>query len=402
MPPATGSEHLSITVIIILIGAFALVVAIIIAIGKSASASSKSSFVNQLGILTDELDRQKRENLALRSEFKRVSSQDNLFFASMLRVASKQDPVEIARETTTLVAHFLNAPEVAFFMLDEKGKRLNIVAQHGLNENWLTKIVYEKGEGKVGTAAEKRIPLSPREFEMLRIKEPFPIFNPTFCQPIVHQQKDYGVIAIMRNSDFEERERSMLGVVASITGIALNNTLSFATLRDVASIDPLTKLYNIGHFRDRLAEELNRARRFQHDLSISILDLDNFKYYNDTYGHLAGDHLLMQLAQVLTKHFRDTDVIGRYGGDEFIIMFLETKKPDAAKNLSMLLTELALLDFARGQEERRITFSAGVASYPEDGSSPGELIKCADKALYEAKGAGRNTVRMHFRQLEKI
>jgi diguanylate cyclase (GGDEF)-like protein len=394
MPPATGTEHLSITVIIILIGAFALIVAIIVAIGKSTSASSKSNFVNQLGILTDELDRQKRENLLLRSEFKRVSSQDNLFFASMLRVASKQDPVEIAKETTTLVAHFLNAPEVAFFMLDEKGKRMNIVAQQGLNENWLTKLVYEKGEGKVGTAADKRIPLSPREFELLRIKEPFPIFNPTFCQPVVYQQKDYGVIAIVRNSDFEERERS--------TGIALNNTLSFSLLRDVASVDPLTKLYNIGHFRDRLAEELNRARRFQHDLSISILDLDNFKYFNDTYGHQSGDHLLVQLAQVLTKHFRDTDVIGRYGGDEFIIMFLETKKPDAAKNLSTLLTELAVMDFARGQEDRRITFSAGVASYPEDGSNPGELIKCADKALYEAKGAGRNTVRMHFHQLEKI
>ncbi|HEX7320993.1 MAG TPA: sensor domain-containing diguanylate cyclase [bacterium] len=388
--------------IIILIGAFALVIAIIVAISKSASASSKTSFLNQIGILTDELDRQKRENIAIRSEIKRINSQDNLFFASMIRVASKQDPVEIARETTALVANFLNAPEVAIFMRDEKGKRLNIMAQHGLNENWLPKLVYEKGEGKVGTTLEKRIPLSPREFEMLRIKEPFPIFDPTFCQPIVYQQDIYGVIAIVRNSEFEERERSMLGVVASITGIALNNTLSFASLRDLASMDPLTKLYNIGHFRDRLAEELNRARRFQHDLSISILDLDNFKYYNDTYGHQSGDQLLMQLAQQMTKHFRDTDVVGRYGGDEFIIMFLETKKPEAAKTLSILLNELSLRDFARGQEERRITFSAGVSSYPEDGSNPGELIKCADKALYEAKGAGRNTVRMHFHQLEKI
>src|SRR4030042_1569410 len=115
MPTLSGSEPLSISVIVILIAIFAVVITIIIAIGKSASAGSKSKFVNQLGILTDELDRQKRENLALRSEFKRVSSQDNLFFASMLRVASKQDPVEIARETTTLVAHFLNAHEVAFF-----------------------------------------------------------------------------------------------------------------------------------------------------------------------------------------------------------------------------------------------------------------------------------------------
>jgi len=385
-----------------LVGAFALIVVIIIAISKSASANEKSSFLNQIGILTDELDRQKRENIALRTELKRIGSQDNLFYASMIRLASRFDPVEIAKETTGLLVNYLNAPEVAVFLLDEKGKRLNIVAQHGLNENWLPKMVYDIGDGKVGVAAEKRIPLGNREFEILRIKEPFPIFDPNLCYPIVYQNKIFGVIAITRSGDLEEREKNSLGVVAAITGVALNNTLSFATLRDVASTDPLTKLYNVGYFKDRLAEELNRARRFQHELAVAILDLDNFKQYNDTLGHQAGDQLLIHLAQIFSKHFRDTDVIGRYGGDEFIVMFPETKKTDAAKIMSTLLSELTMYDFARSQNGKKVTFSAGVSSYPEDGGNPGELIKSADEALYGAKDAGRSTVRIHFHQIEKI
>ncbi|MEO0123988.1 MAG: sensor domain-containing diguanylate cyclase [candidate division WOR-3 bacterium] len=360
----------------------------------------KNEVLSQIAILTDELDRQKQENIGLRNELREIISQDNILFSSIIRLTSRLEPIEIARETVGFLNNYLNAPKIALFFLDEKEKRLNPVAHHGLHENWIPKLVYDVGEGRVGVTAEKRIPLSPNESEVLRIKEPYPFYVPDICYPLVYQNRLFGVIAFNREQPLDEREKNVVGVVVRIASTALQNTLSMAIMRDLASIDPLTKLYNIGFFRDKLAEELNRAKRFQHNLSVAIIDLDNFKYFNDTFGHQAGDQLLIRLANIFSKYFRDTDLVARYGGDEFIVMFPETKKEEAAKMVATLLSNFRMYDFSQG--EKKIAFSAGIATYPDDGLTPSDLIKNADKALYEAKSAGRSRVMMFYHKVEKI
>ncbi|MEO0142246.1 MAG: sensor domain-containing diguanylate cyclase [candidate division WOR-3 bacterium] len=385
--------------ILLIIFLVVLVLAIILA---TSANRRRSNILSQIEILTDELDRQKQENISLRNELRKITSQDNLFFSSMVRLTSNTEPVDIAHEITGLLVNFLNAKQVAIFFLDEREKRLNIVAHYGLNDNWLPKIIYNVGEGKVGLAAEKRIPIGKHESDMLRIKEPYPVFEPDICYPIVYQNRIFGVIAFNRNEGLDEREKSMVGVVARITATTLQNTLSLTMMRDLASIDPLTKLLNIGAFRDKLNDELNRARRFQHTLSLAIIDLDNFKYYNDTFGHQIGDQILIRLAKIFSIHFRETDIIGRYGGDEFIIMFPETKKDEAAKMVKDLLDGLQLHSLLQTPGNQKLTFSAGIASYSEDGLNAAELIKSADEALYEAKNSGRNRVKMHFHKIEQI
>ncbi len=360
----------------------------------------KNEVLSQIAILTDELDRQKQENIALRNELRAIISQDNLLFSSIIRLTSRLEPIEIARETIGFLNNYLNAPKIALFFLDEKEKRLNLVAHYGLNENWLPKLVYDIGEGRIGVTAEKRIPLSPNESEVLRIREPYPFYVPDICYPLVYQNRLFGVIAFNRHQNLDEREKNIVGVVVRIASTALQNTLSMAIMRDLASIDPLTKLYNIGFFKDKLSEELNRSKRLQHNLSIAIIDLDNFKYFNDTFGHQAGDQLLIRLANIFNKHFRDSDLIARYGGDEFIVMFPETKKEEAAKMVATLLSNFRMYDFS--QSEKKIAFSAGIATYPDDGLTPSDLMKNADKALYEAKSAGRSRVMMFYHKVEKI
>ena len=387
-------EYLFTGVVILIVG---LVIFIVVLFQRM---QKKSEVLSQIAILTDELDRQKQENIGLRNELREITSQDNLLFSSIIRLTSRLEPIEIARETVGFLNNYLNAPIVALFFLDEKEKRLNLVAHHGLNENWIPKLVYDVGEGRVGVTAEKRIPLSPNESEVLRIKEPYPFFTPDICYPLVYQNRLFGVIAFNREKHLDEREKNIVGVVVRITSTALQNTLSMAIMRDLASIDPLTKLYNIGFFRDKLAEELNRAKRFQHNLSVAIIDLDNFKYFNDTFGHQAGDQLLIRLANIFSKYCRDTDLVARYGGDEFIVMFPETKKEESAKMVATLLSNFRMYDFAQG--EKKIGFSAGIATYPDDGLTPSDLIKNADKALYEAKNAGRNRVMMFYHKVEKI
>lgn len=111
---------------------------------------------------------------------------------------------------------------------------------------------------------------------------------------------------------------------------------------------------------------------------------------------------MVRLSRIFTMHLRDTDSVARYGGDEFIVLFPETIKSESVKILKNLLDGLAVYDFLRIPGDKKLTFSAGVASYPEDGTNVSELIKSADKAPYEAKNSGRNQVRMHFHKIEEV
>ena len=389
----------------LLFGFFFIIVVIILIVALSKTRK-KTKTLNSVEILTDELDRHKKEGIRLREELKRIDSVDNMFFSSVIRLTSLRSPDEIAREIKDLVVNSLDPTGVAVFLADQRNKRISIRAHYGLNDNWLPKIVYELDKkdklGKAGVSFNEKHPISKHEFAVLGMIEPFPVFQPDICYPIFFQERKFGVIAIMRQKNLNEREKNLIGVVSGIAGVALNNTRSFAEITDTAHTDPLTKLNNIGHFKELMRNELERSKRFQHHLSIGIIDLDKFKEYNDTYGHQAGDHLLIQLAQIFTKHFDDTDTIARYGGDEFIVMCPEIKKQEAVRILANLLHDLGLYDFTRGPKKVQVTFSAGVSSYPDDGTSTVELIKAADAALYEAKGAGRNTVKEYHPRLEKI
>jgi diguanylate cyclase (GGDEF)-like protein len=149
-------------------------------------------------------------------------------------------------------------------------------------------------------------------------------------------------------------------------------------------------------------DELIRVKRFQHMLSVAIMDIDNFKSYNDTYGHQAGDKLLIEMSQIFRKHFDKTDTTARYGGDEFIVMCPEQSKGEVAKSVDDLRNSLATVDFTLGPEDVNVTFSAGIASYPDDGNNIAELIKAADEALYEAKDAGKNVVKIYQPKIEHI
>lgn len=366
----------------------------------------KTKALNQLEIMTDELDRQRKENIRLQDELKRIISMDKILFASMIRLTSRLNPKEIARETTSLLVEYLHAEEIAILLADNRARRLTIVDQRGLQDDWIPKLVYEldNGErkGKAGVCFEKKLPIGERESRVLNIKEPYPVFSPTVCFPLFYQNKSFGVIAITRKGDMTERERNLIGVVSSIVGVALNNTQSFADITYTAQTDPLTELFNIGYFKEVLADELNRAKRFQHVLSVTIIDLDNFKSYNDTYGHQAGDQLLIQTARIFRKHFDTTDTIARYGGDEFIVMCPEMSKGDVAKVVDDLRHSLETYDFTRGTDKINVTFSAGIASFPDDGMNTKDLIKSADSALYDAKDAGKNIVKTYQPRVEKI
>ena len=159
-------------------------------------------------------------------------------------------------------------------------------------------------------------------------------------------------------------------------------------LEKLSLTDSLTGLYNRRHLMGTLASEVQRSRRLRRAFSVLLADVDRFKQYNDTHGHLAGDAALVKVAEVFRKTTRQVDCVARYGGEEFVVMLLEANLATATMVAERIRARVAEQDLGAGS----LTLSIGVAEYPDGGETPEELIATADAAMYRAKGSGRNQV----------
>lgn len=162
--------------------------------------------------------------------------------------------------------------------------------------------------------------------------------------------------------------------------------------RELAIRDGLTGLFNHRHAQEKLSEEFDRAREFGRDLSVIFMDLDNFKYFNDTHGHQAGDEILELLCTLMTSVTRDSDVLARWGGEEFIIVAPETNKNQACALAERIRAKVAEYDFPHASEQPlgSMSISVGVATTSDDVVDVEALVKRADDGAYFAKSRGRN------------
>jgi two-component system cell cycle response regulator len=186
--------------------------------------------------------------------------------------------------------------------------------------------------------------------------------------------------------------RMILMLVACLLSVAIVGRAQ--RLLRLATIDALTSLFNRGYVDDRFAIELSRARRHEQPLTVAMIDVDRFKLFNDTHGHAAGDFALRTIAAVLRQFLRQSDTVGRYGGEEFVIIMPETDLATAQLKLDVLRETIAGTPIPLREQNRTVsvTFSAGLAGFPHDGIDQAELLATADERLFQAKRGGRNRV----------
>jgi diguanylate cyclase (GGDEF)-like protein len=194
--------------------------------------------------------------------------------------------------------------------------------------------------------------------------------------------------------DGAEEARAALSTARRLApdlSLGLRRAEEMDQLREQAFIDPLTECYNRRGFDEHLHVELRRARRYERPLALMLVDLDGFKRVNDELGHQAGDHVLRRFATLLTTAFRTTDIVSRYGGDEFAVIFPETSRTEALLLAERTRAQASAL-FPDREIPRMVTASFGVAAFPADAAAADDLLAGADLALYEAKSGGRDRV----------
>lgn len=256
------------------------------------------------------------------------------------------------------------------------------------------------GEGLVGFVAERATPLvvpppSPLQ-GMPRFARREPSYPVALATPLYSQDRIVAVLSAYRHDPryhFADEDIEMVTFLTEQCGIAIENVLLHEEAQRLSLTDGLTGTWNRRFFQMQFKQMLATATRFDRNFSILMLDLDNFKRVNDTYGHQRGDAILVEFSQRVTAALREVDTFARYGGEEFICLLSETDTDGAITTAEKIRETIKSEPFGDPSETPLdLTVSTGIASYPEHGDTFRELVESADRAMYRAKQLGRDRV----------
>ncbi len=359
-----------------------------------------------------EQDRRKREVIKLTEEIVRLEDanrrlNERLIELYILYQLTRQLSVslnlnELFERAMNLIQEVLHLDEYSIMLLNEKSGFLEIRASRGISDDAVAKGRVKPGEGLSGKVVALGKPVLVADLSE--------VGNYIYYPGSGHKKGSYLGIPLMardgrimgvlnlHNPDpasFSEKDLKLFQAAAEQVSVSLDNALTFQVTKELTNRDELTKLYNRRYFFERLEKEAERAKRYRRRLSLLMIDIDHFKNYNDTYGHLRGDEVLRDLAGILEKNLRKVDVLARYGGEEFLALLPETDKRSAKRVGEKLRKAVEKSDFHAQLSQLgpgKITITVGISVFPEDCQLAYEMLDLADKTMYFGKVQGRNRV----------
>ncbi len=308
---------------------------------------------------------------------------------------------ELFRLALHLIGRSLHVDAYSLMLLDDSGERLVVKAAFGLPEDGGLGLSLRLGEGISGLVAQTGqamlvpdVSAEPRILE----QESFRLPRGSFIG-VPLRIKEHEVIGVLNAQkpephSFRLSDLDLFQAVANQVAAALENAQLYQRTKELSTRDDLTGLFNRRHFFENLEKEVQRARRYQRVFSLLMLDLDDFKGYNDTYGHLKGDEVLKDVARLLLANTRRADVVARFGGEEFVVLLPEINAQGAATVAEKVRNAVEGHPFPgrHSQPGGALTVTLGLASYPGDSEDALELVDLADRALYAGKQQGGNRV----------
>jgi diguanylate cyclase (GGDEF)-like protein len=397
-----------------------------VAAGALMGRSGKRELGTQIGQLESDVARaeaQSREQSRLVTKLRNEQRALSHFTRALPHIArelnrSDLDERQIPRLVISLVEAIFEPEQCLLYLVRMSGSdgdrqpTLHLVERNGAAELPPSVMRIKIGEGKIGWVANAKVEMLTDDWlnmtrtEGRAIEDNHPLLRLDLLGPLVHHEdgKDrlLGVLCVGAPAVRPRDEKLMLQMVTNLASIAYTNSRNLRQMSDLANHDGLTGLLNKRYFMSqRLGLLINAAERDAGPLAVFIFDIDHFKKYNDSNGHLAGDEILRSVAQVVKENLRPGDIACRYGGEEFIVAMPGAKGPDGYAAAERIRKAMESTNFPRSESQPggRVTISGGVAQFPQDGTSSNDLILHADQALYQAKAAGRNRV-IQYRGVE--
>jgi diguanylate cyclase (GGDEF)-like protein len=292
------------------------------------------------------------------------------------------------------------AERASLLLADNGGGELSIKAVHGINK-WLVKdLKINSGEGIAGKVFKEKTPIISHDIEKdfsIR-KKPSYKTSSFISIPLKIGEETIGVLNVsdkITGEIFREEDLALIRYFANYASIALKGSTFYSLaqhMKELSITDPLTDLFNRRYFQERMTEEVDRSERHNLKCSLCIIDIDDFKLFNDSEGHPAGDDILIRLSKLINNSLRAIDVLARIGGEEFAVIMPQTDKDEAyfvAERIRNTVKQN--LEYTWNHyPKKNITISIGVSTFPVDGVEVKSLIWNADKALYRAKMRGKD------------
>jgi len=296
--------------------------------------------------------------------------------------------------------NYFHARQVGFLVPVEGSSDYTLDVGVGFPADWRGKVRLASDEGILGMALRRKVVVAKCDASLASGREPLrPSLEqsgvePDFVAPVIGLSGIAGVVVIAGCPFPHEEERIYVSMLADLLSGALQKAALTELSKSSTWVDPLTGVANRLYFARRFESEIRRAQNYQQVLGLLMLDIDGFKTVNDTFGHPAGDLVIKKFAEIVRAVTRSSDVVCRYGGDEFIVLVTSSNIRQVLAYADHLKERIAAAEILVPRHDARIrlTTSGGVAMYPVDGRSTADLLHAADDALYEAKRQGRNRI----------